>query len=596
MFGGVVGERLRTNLNGWLWQALDANPGMLEAFYMREHEDVTDKAGEISKVMWYGEFAGKYLQSAVLAWRIDPKEETRGICERVVRGLAGAQGGDGYLGVWNRKLRLTGFEDALSGEKYQHWDVWGHYHCMLGLLMWYDAAGSEEALAVCRRAADFLYGSFPGQGRGVLTCGWSEMNLAVSHVLALLYQRTKEEKYLEFALRIVDEWPKDGAGDYLESALRGTPFWQTPKPRWESLHCIQTMTELYRITGEEKYKRALVAIVDSIRATDRHNTGGFTSGEQAKGSPYLFEPIETCCSVAWSVLLTDALALTGNSRYADEIELTYFNAILGGQHPSGRWWTYSTPMSGVKKASAHDIVFQARQGSPELNCCSVNGPRGLAHLIEWAMTTDERAVTLNYYGESVLQTIAPSGSKVELIQHTEYPFAGKVRIRLCMESEERFKLKLRIPGWSKDTRLSVNGKDCSAQAGTYAELDRLWKNDDEIMLELDMRLHGWVGEDDAAGRVSLYFGPVLLAYDQRCNQTPPEELTELTSLDIERMEVSWQREPVPRLLCRAHTAGGDAVLCDFMTAGMAGTRYQTFLPIMKSLEKDVFQYFHPKLV
>ena len=41
-------------------------------------------------------------------------------------------------------------------------------------------------------------------------------------------------------------------------------------------------------------------------------------------------------------------------------------------------------MDGVREASAHTIVFQARAGTPELNCCSVNGPRVLGMLGEWA--------------------------------------------------------------------------------------------------------------------------------------------------------------------------------------------------------------------
>jgi DUF1680 family protein len=71
----------------------------------------------------------------------------------------------------------------------------------------------------------------------------------------------------------------------------------------------------------------------------------------------------------------DYLQLTGDSRAADDLELTTLNGGLGAQHPSGRWFTYNTPMDGVREASAHTIVFQSRAGTPELNCCSVNGPR-----------------------------------------------------------------------------------------------------------------------------------------------------------------------------------------------------------------------------
>jgi len=80
----------------------------------------------------------------------------------------------------------------------------------------------------------------------------------------------------------------------------------------------------------------------------------------------------------------EMLRLTGDSRVADELELSLFNSGFGMMSPSGRWVTYDTPMDGARLASAHSIVFQSRAGSPELNCCSVNGPRALGLTGEWA--------------------------------------------------------------------------------------------------------------------------------------------------------------------------------------------------------------------
>ena len=102
----------------------------------------------------------------------------------------------------------------------------------------------------------------------------------------------------------------------------------------------------------------------SIRRLDRRNTGGFSSGEQATGTPYEPTAIETCCTIAWMALTVDALRLTGDSIAADELERSTFNGMLGAQHPSGCWWTYNTPMDGVREASHHTIVFQSRPALP----------------------------------------------------------------------------------------------------------------------------------------------------------------------------------------------------------------------------------------
>ena len=55
-------------------------------------------------------------------------------------------------------------------------------------------------------------------------------------------------------------------------------------------------------------------------------------------------------------------------------------------------------MDGVRKASAHDIVFQAREGSPELNCCSVNGARGFGMISDWALMRAGDGLLVNWYG------------------------------------------------------------------------------------------------------------------------------------------------------------------------------------------------------
>ena len=63
-------------------------------------------------------------------------------------------------------------------------------------------------------------------------------------------------------------------------------------------------------------------------------------------------------------MTVEMLQLTGNSVVADELELSTFNSAIGMHSPTGRWATYNTPMEGVRKASAHEIVFQSREGTP----------------------------------------------------------------------------------------------------------------------------------------------------------------------------------------------------------------------------------------
>ena len=90
----------------------------------------------------------------------------------------------------------------------------------------------------------------------------TEMNLAPVHSLCLLYKETAVHRYLNMALQIVNEFGAQGpdghlAGDYLEQALSGKEFYKMPKPRWESLHPILGLVELFYITDDERYRQAL---------------------------------------------------------------------------------------------------------------------------------------------------------------------------------------------------------------------------------------------------------------------------------------------------------------------------------------------------
>jgi uncharacterized protein len=569
---GVLGDRIKGNLEQWLLSAPRANPAMLEMFRLR------DRNPRVPLVPWYGEFPGKYLTSAALAYRLTRDKRLLAAGEALVSELAAAQSPEGYLGPHPRQEQLTG---CTAGEERQKlWDVWGHYHVMLGLLAWHEATRSERSLSLCVRAADHICKEFLDRGFNILEAGETDKNTAVIHALCLLHEKTGNAGYLRMARSIEASWDDPRAGGYVTAGLQGIPFFETRKPRWESLHAVQGIFELYRITADAKYAKAYQNLWWGILQHDRHNSGGFSSGEQACGNPYDPRPIETCCTVAWMALTTDMLRLTGDSYVADELELSALNGMLGAQHPSGRWWTYNTPMDGVRKASAHDIVFQAIQGSPELNCCSVNGPRALGMVAEWSLMRFHNGIALNYYGPGTLETTLPSGRSLRIRQRTRYPAGGVVTLELGLERPEELELRLRIPGWSARTTVAVNGVPVDGVApGTYLGLDRLWHTGDRIRLSFDMSLHFWVGDRECAGKASLYRGPLLLACDQRFNAFEPEDAPR-----VEPDRLRYRLEPcgvwpTPVVLVSLPAADGKCLrLCDFATAGATGSRYASWLP------------------
>ncbi|HKQ40096.1 MAG TPA: beta-L-arabinofuranosidase domain-containing protein [Verrucomicrobiae bacterium] len=530
-FEGKVGDRIDANVRNWLCRAPDANPAMLEMFALR------DRLPLPNLVDWAGEFVGKYLISGVQAMRMSDDPCLRATLSNVVDRLIALQAEDGYLGPWPKKERLLG-----------HWDLWGHYHVILGLLLWTEATGDARALAAARRAADLACTIYLDGKRSVLDAGSHEMNMSSLHGFALLYQKTREPRYLALCEKIISELPK--AGDYLNTGLQGVEFYKTPRPRWESLHALQGLAEMWRITADERYERAFLHHRASIRRFDVHNTGAFSSGEQATGNAFKEEAIETCCTIAWSAVMIDALGITGDPRIADDLELTFYNAICAAQHPSGYWWTYDTPMNGRRTASQHSIVFQARPGSPELNCCSVNGPRGLGMLSEWAVMQITNRLTLNYLGPMTYSNVVRVTG--------DYPFEDNVVI------ETKSPLAIRIPGWATNAHVQSRDRQGAVTPGTYFQAAP------GARIELKLNLPTWyaAGEREQAGRVSLYRGPILLAYDQKHN---PFDDTAIPVVDLNHLALTakpadWLIADLPALR-----------LCDFANVGASGTYYRTWL-------------------
>jgi len=569
---GEIGRRLDAVVEHWLLPAPDANPGMIEMFRLRDRTPPYEEP-----VPWAGEFIGKYLTSAIEARRMTDIPELHALLKRLIPEFIATQAKDGYLGPFPKEQRLLG-----------HWDLWGHYHAMLALYSWYRDTGEKSALEAAVSAGDLVCATYLDTGRRVYDAGSHEMNMAVIHALGLLYRETGHEHYLRMMREILEDWEKPPAGDYYRQAIEGVEFYQTPKPRWESLHPMMGLAELYRITGENSYREALLHHWRSIRRTDIHNAGSFSTGEGAVGNPFQPGAIETCCTVAWLAFSVEALRLSGDSRVADALELATWNAVLGYLHPSGRWCTYDTPMDGKRAASAHTIVFQSRPGTPELNCCSVNGPRGLGLISQWAVLGDESGIYLNYYGPGTI-TADIGGRQWTFRQDTGYPANGKIRITVDPGRAAKTPLYVRIPEWSKSTTVDCCGTNVSPAPGPgcYLKLDREWKPGDVIELNLDMRVRALRGDSGVGFNTSLFRGPLLLAFDQKHNAVDPAQMPalDLATLKLEPAECDARFQPI--VLYKALSAdGAETFLCDYATAGAHGTMYRSWLPVINAPPVD----------
>jgi DUF1680 family protein len=61
----------------------------------------------------------------------------------------------------------------------------------------------------------------------------------------------------------------------------------------------------------------------------------------------------------------------------------------------------------------------------------------------------------------------PSGASVRLVQITDYPATGVIRLHVETAATEPLSLKLRIPHGSSHTRVMVNGEEVAEVAAGH---------------------------------------------------------------------------------------------------------------------------------
>ena len=563
-YTGLLSEKI---IDNFLIGLNESNPALL---YMFRDRDVKPYR---SLLPWSGEFAGKYITGMAYMYKLTSNEKLYSYAIDFIEKLLKYQDSDGYLGCFNKEGRMAGAyvnNIEVGPGEHRNWDAWAHYHIMYGLILWYDLTANEKYMAAIKKMAEFIMSVFYKGKARVIDMGSPGTNLSLYHIFGILYGKTGDNRYMKFAKEVETDLASDKAGDYINSALLGYEFYQSREPRWEGLHTVMGIVEMYRNTKEAHYLEAAKKIFFSILKTDVHNTGAFSTEEHAIGNPFENGNIETCCVIAYNALAIELYKVTGDIRIIDFLERSHYNAILGYNSPSGRWATYNTPMEGEKCASAHSINFQCRPGSPELNCCSVNAPRGVANVETWMLMENRSTVYLNFYEDMEIET----DNKFKLCIKGKYPAGNTVKINAIKENED-CKLALRIPSWSEQTEITVNGKTEIAAKSEYFIINL--KADELALIEIkfDFAYKFENGGGEYEGKKSIFRGPVLLGLGLGENHNFDfENLPAVFVKDLSEAEVIDKGYNGIEIKLKS-----GMILKDFCHLGFDGSKYKTYFEI-----------------
>lgn len=481
---------------------------------------------------WRGEYWGKMMRGGCITYTYTQSPELLSVLTGAVRALLGTADEDGRISSYPR--------DA----EYHGWDVWSRKYVMLGLEHFLEISPDEELNAEVLRAlcahADYMLGTLgEGEGKIPVKCtstAWFGVNSSsILEPFVRLFNLTGARKYLDFATEIVESGGACGENVF-ENAYedKKQPHEYLVIKAYELISCFEGLVEYYRATGEEKWRTAAVNLGRRIRESEVsiigccgcwHELFDHTVTRQLS-TEYTGVQQETCVTVTWMKFCLQLLCLTGDSAYADEIEKSAYNALLGvvnfeknPQHGAMPFDSYSPLVPGTRaKATGGRQLFA---DGTHYGCCACIGSAGtgLVPLASVLLRRDGVAVNLYLPGTVAAQT--PAGERLEMAIKTDYPANGAISIELDTTDKAPFTLALRIPAWSDVTTLAVNGEPVDAAPGTYAEIRRVWKCGDLVELTLDMRAKALrpadTGLPDQNSRyhVALRRGPLILARDLR---------------------------------------------------------------------------------
>lgn len=480
-----------------------------------------------------GEFWGKIMRAACLAYQYSHDQELKKIIYDSIDDLLSIQAEDGCISNFKSDNQPYGS------------DLWERKYLLVGMQEYYRITGDARVLDAMVKLMDYTISQVGYSPKvRIVDTGWAFEGIESSSILGPvveLYRITGNPKYLDFAKYIVEDEGGCKRENIFEAPLvgkdpkdvgdNGNPHESIAKA-YEMMSCFEGLAGYCQATGSDHYSKCLIEFYNKVKDQEINIIGsggaaspfnlGPGSGEQwnhtycEQTNPNIGRGNETCVTVTWIKLCYQVLMLTGDSRVADQIERSVYNALFGAIHPAGNYFEYYPKLNGTRSMEKGFGYFI---GDFNLTCCTANGPTGMAMIPKMALMGMDGGLAVNLYFPGSFSVKPEGGKEVSVHIFTDYPASGLIEITIESVEPEEFTLMLRIPEWSKSTLLKVNGADISTELGTYAMIRRKWSAADRIELRLDMRcqrIDAPHGSNRAGDRYhALMVGPVVLCRDAR---------------------------------------------------------------------------------
>jgi DUF1680 family protein len=490
----------------------------------------------------------KWIEAASYSLASMPDPALDALLDEVIALIASAQQADGYL---NPHYTVVEPDRRWTNLRHGH-ELYCAGHLIEAAVAHFEATGKSTLLTVACRYADYIatiFGREPGKKRGY--CGHEEIELA----LVKLYRVTENPRYLHLSQYFIDErgqapcyFDSEPAPDYHALGLAYHQAHQPVRKQTEvvghavrAMYLYSAMVDLFCETGDETLLLACKRLWHHLCSTRMFITGGIGSSMLNEGFSSDYDLpndtayAETCAAIGLVFWCHRMLQVECDAQYADILERALYNGILSSVSQDGTAFFYVNPL-----ATQGNL---ARQPWFDCACCPTNITRLLASFGHYIYSQNERELIVHLYVQGTVRAII-QGQQVVLRQETAYPWDGRVNLTVELEEPAEFALRLRIPGWSSEATLMVNGEYVDLNRASehgYVKIERVWRNADQLTLVFPLPLIRMYAYPEIAadiGLVALQRGPLVYCLESIDNAIPLHRLVLPRIADVRAVDES----------------------------------------------------------
>ncbi len=499
----------------------------------------------------------KIIEGASYSLQTHPDKQLEGRIDSIIQYIAMAQEPDGYL-YTNRTIDSLHLHPWVGKKRWEKDPELSHELYNLGHL--YEAAyahflatGKRSLLDISIKSANLVDHDF---GLGKLS--YYPGHQVIEMGLAKLYRITGEERYLRLAKFFLD--CRKGGEEYNQAHKPVVDQDKIVGHAVRATYMYAGMADVSALTGDHSYQKAIDQIWNDLIETKYYVTGGIGSAGTNEGfaDPYFLPNhsayCETCASISNVLWNYRMFLLEGDAKYYDVLERTLYNALLSGISLSADRFFYPNPLESHGEHKRKEWFGCA--------CCPSNVCRFIPSVPGYVYAHKRDSLYVNLYMNNVAK-IDLDGEEVILEQVTDYPWSGKITLKIHPGKTKKINLMVRIPGWARNQALptdlyrfkttdnekvtiALNGKKVAYQLKNgYAIVSREWKKGDQLMVDLPMPVRELLAHPnikDDIGKVALQRGPLVY-----CLEWPDNKDFKIPELSLNDKS-SYQTEFLPALL------------------------------------------------